>query len=1471
MSTVITEMISPGGSNLGSLQRRLDTVKAKDYEPSTLQVRSVLGYDEVTLRVKRPAFSVFATVPRTGRVYSTSLFPTDIRLLTTEDVYSRSINGSDLFQLDGSALDASKVTLEHPRVIRVRIGSGSVSAIEHVLTMSDGVRDVHGNPLQPLVWVGKGAIDPVPNTQGEDLNHAIEGDKIRVARLPVSRYDSVDKVIKSFERKRQINILDVVHQERGTSGPNTGFLYVLYHFADAFDIESISPGRGAVVSRIQPKIVINFTKPVAPSSQTNYFTKVGITNVTNHSSFIATTVSSFSNDGKTAQITVDSGVQADGLHIIRIINDGLVAKDGEVWGGPKAVYTSWYKNSAEAMLDLANDTTPQLGGILDTAGNQVRWSKGDDVSSATAVTLGTDGNYFDITGTTTITSINTLAVGTVVKLHFDGALTFTHHATNLILPGGANITTAAGDEAELVEYASADWRCTSYTKADGTPVVGGGATLTQEQVEDYVGGMLDGDETFITVAYDDSDGNIDFTVPVKDEDAMGSNSATHLATQQSIKAYVDGKTHVDATTVTAAGALMDSEVTDLDGIKSLTVPNSTTISTFGASLVDDAAAGNARTTLGLGDAATKTVGISDGNVLAANDAVADNDFLKIDGTEVEGRTAAEVRGDLNVEDGATADQSAAEIKTLLEDGIDSVHYVDGSIDGVHIANDAIDSQHYADGSIDNAHIADNAIDSEHYADGSIDNAHIADDAIDSEHYADGSIDTAHIGDDQVTYAKMQNVSADERILGRVSGADGVIEELTKAQVLTFANVADGAIANVVDDTSPQLGAPLDTNSKQVRWSKGDDVASTADMTLGSDGNYFDITGTATIQTIATLGVGTVVMLQFDAAAALRHSSSIVCPTAANITAAAGDHAILCEISEAVWRVVNYQRASGVGPGASPNSSTYIVANAADASLTHERYLVGGGGITLTDQGAGGKMIINFNRKALGEAESVDAAMIVEQTAGSNAMFISGATSSFSAVSGEVPRAGAMSKNDKEILDIYKSSLSGGFTQAYKYNPTIQLGTAAGNLVVSGGGSISDNVNFVGSNGTQVVQISMVPGSQGLEVSTGQLTLIRDSGTADTIQNVGNLNMISGGNIVMRDHAGDPLRGLVDGLDISSLRTQTTGQGASIIGIHDSGSHFSATNVEGALREVGMVLDAFSIISGGYVQTSGDFIDVSGSYTTHVDASNPHAITLDIASTQQAGVQIPIAPTETWSVTNDGSGYFDLLRAAGVMSGIFGISTHSRVLSLNLSGTTNNYSTLHHAGSSTVKFTDATVVDLTGAADTTTIIDSAGNFTGGTSEAALEQLGNTTYGTMAYRRNGSYAAGAVVRGYVDTSDNSTRLTVPDGYVLKATDASIYILAGGSAGTYTIHGGIVAYVTTGTSTSVQGYYTGVTVVGNTSDKIMGAARGTRGSPLFTIPSLGTTMSLSCWLGNDSSSPGTTTTDNTVITVNYVIEPA
>ena len=96
--------------------------------------------------------------------------------------------------------------------------------------------------------------------------------------------------------------------------------------------------------------------------------------------------------------------------------------------------------------------------------------QGADVASGSALDVTGAGNFFDVTGTTTVTSIASKGVGSFVVLEFDGVLTLTHHATDLILPGAANITTAAGDVGMFYEYASGDWRCVSWEPADGAGV-----------------------------------------------------------------------------------------------------------------------------------------------------------------------------------------------------------------------------------------------------------------------------------------------------------------------------------------------------------------------------------------------------------------------------------------------------------------------------------------------------------------------------------------------------------------------------------------------------------------------------------------------------------------------------------------------------------------------------------------------------------------------------------------------------------------------------------------------------------------------------------------------------------------------------------------------------------------------------------------------------------------------------------------
>lgn len=69
----------------------------------------------------------------------------------------------------------------------------------------------------------------------------------------------------------------------------------------------------------------------------------------------------------------------------------------------------------------------------------------------------------------------------------------------------------------------------------------------------------------------------------------------------------------------------------------------------GKALLDDADASAQRTTLGLGTASVLDTGISNTNVPKFTSGVATGDFLKVNGTEIEGRSASEVLSDIGAQ------------------------------------------------------------------------------------------------------------------------------------------------------------------------------------------------------------------------------------------------------------------------------------------------------------------------------------------------------------------------------------------------------------------------------------------------------------------------------------------------------------------------------------------------------------------------------------------------------------------------------------------------------------------------------------------------------------------------------------------------------------------------------------------------------------------------------------------------------
>ena len=134
------------------------------------------------------------------------------------------------------------------------------------------------------------------------------------------------------------------------------------------------------------------------------------------------------------------------------------------------------------------------------------------------------------------------------------------------------------------------------------------------------------------------------------------------ALQTKVNGIEAGADVTDTANVTAAGALMDSEV-DAD-IKTLSLPASTTISAFGATVVDDADAATARTTLGVDAAGTD----NSTNVTLAGTP----DYLTISGQEITRNQidlTADVTGVLpeaNLPDASTTAQGVSELATAAE-------------------------------------------------------------------------------------------------------------------------------------------------------------------------------------------------------------------------------------------------------------------------------------------------------------------------------------------------------------------------------------------------------------------------------------------------------------------------------------------------------------------------------------------------------------------------------------------------------------------------------------------------------------------------------------------------------------------------------------------------------------------------------------------------------------------------------------
>ena len=221
----------------------------------------------------------------------------------------------------------------------------------------------------------------------------------------------------------------------------------------------------------------------------------------------------------------------------------------------------------------------------------------------------------------------------------------------------------SGNSAKIVKGSEIDTEFNNIATASATKANANAAALT-------------GTTTFETI----SDGTISITAFV-DEDNMASNSATLLPTQQSVKAYVDSQ-------VTAQD--LDFQA-DSGGALSIDL-DSETLTFTGGTGVDTSGSGNAvtfaidstvATLTGSQTLSNKTLAapVVSGNL--TTDGLLDGRDVAADGTKLDG-----------IEAGATADQTAAEIRALVESATDSNVFTDADhskLNGIEASADVTDT------------------------------------------------------------------------------------------------------------------------------------------------------------------------------------------------------------------------------------------------------------------------------------------------------------------------------------------------------------------------------------------------------------------------------------------------------------------------------------------------------------------------------------------------------------------------------------------------------------------------------------------------------------------------------------------------------------------------------------------------------------------------------------------------------------
>ena len=330
--------------------------------------------------------------------------------------------------------------------------------------------------------------------------------------------------------------------------------------------------------------------------------------------------------------------------ISSIANDDVFLAVDTSGGGLKKVERSTIVAglaTSSALSNVSEDSTPQLGGNLDTNSHNILIDDahfiGDENGNEQIIfqTTSSAVNQFDVTNAATGNPPKLSATGGDSNIDLD-----------IEAKGTGHVTVRGNTNSGAIQF-----NCESNSHGQIVQAQPHSAAVTNTMLL-----PAGSSSTLVSLVSTDTLTNKTLTSPKINEDVAVTSTATELNILDGVTATTAELNYSD--TGAAVGTVVASKVVTADANKDVASFRNITLTgeldagsldISGDADIDGTLEADAMTLNGtaITTVATLSTGISNGNLPVFTSGAADNDFLRIDGTSIEGRSASEVLSDIS--------------------------------------------------------------------------------------------------------------------------------------------------------------------------------------------------------------------------------------------------------------------------------------------------------------------------------------------------------------------------------------------------------------------------------------------------------------------------------------------------------------------------------------------------------------------------------------------------------------------------------------------------------------------------------------------------------------------------------------------------------------------------------------------------------------------------------------------------------